>query len=310
MTTTEPDNRPSARHRFARRVVSGTLLAGASTLAYATLVERRWYRLQRLTIPGVLRSPGTLRLLHLSDLHLVPGQQHRIDFVRELRNLGHDAVVVTGDLLGAPDAEVLTADALAPLTRRGQPGLVVLGSNDSFGPVLKSPLSYFTQPERRIHGVPLDTDLLVERLAFHDYRTFRGEAATVDTAAGPIAVGGFDDPHLDPSVIPDPSAVAPPGDRDVLLNLGLVHAPYLAALDVLVAAGHDLLLAGHTHGGQVRVPGIGALTANCDLPLSQARGLSHHRDAILHVSAGLGHSRYAPVRFACRPEATLLELTG
>jgi uncharacterized protein len=111
-------------------------------------------------------------------------------------------------------------------------------------------------------------------------------------------------------VLPPPEQVAPPAGSDALLNLGLVHAPYLAALDVLVDAGHDLLLAGHTHGGQVRLPGIGALTANCDLPLDQARGLSRHRGRVLHVSPGLGHGRYAPFRFACRPEATLLELTA
>lgn len=295
--------------RRRERAALGVAALGAGCVAYGTLIERRWYALRRLTVPGVLRRGGPLRILHVTDLHLIPGQQHRIDFLWELRHLGHHAVVVTGDLLGGPDAEALVADALSPLTRRGQPGLVVLGSNDLFGPVFKSPLSYFTDPERRTHGVPLDTDLLVERLAFHNYRTFRGEAATVDTAVGPIAVGGFDDPHLSTTVLPDPTVVAPSDARDPVLRLGLVHAPYVAALDVLVDAGHDLLLAGHTHGGQVRIPGVGALTANCDLPLAQARGLSTHRGRALHVSAGLGHSRYAPFRFACRPEATLLELT-
>jgi predicted MPP superfamily phosphohydrolase len=95
-----------------------------------------------------------------------------------------------------------------------------------------------------------------------------------------------------------------------VLNLGLVHAPYLRALDALTTAGHDLLLAGHTHGGQVRIPGFGAVVANCDLPLDQARGESRYRDAWLHVSPGLGHSKYTPFRVACRPEATLLELRG
>ena len=292
-----------------RRTLGGAALAAAGCVAYGTVVERRWYRLQRLTVPGVLRRPGRLRILHVTDLHLVPGQDHRIDFLRELRGLQHDLVVATGDLLGAPDAEDLTADALAPLARRA-PGLAVLGSNDFFGPVLKSPLAYFLDPQRRTTGVPLDTDRLVDRLAFHGYRTLRGEAAIIDTVAGPIAVGGFDDPHLDLTSLPDPRVVTPPDADDVLLSVGLVHAPYLGALDVLTEAGHDLLLAGHTHGGQVRLPGVGALTANCDLPLKQARGLSTHRGRMLHVSAGLGHSRYAPFRFACRPEATLLELTG
>ncbi len=80
----------------------------------------------------------------------------------------------------------------------------------------------------------------------------------------------------------------------------------------MVADGFGLVMAGHTHGGQLRVPGVGALVTNCDLPTRQARGLSTWssggREAWLHVSAGLGTSPYAPVRFACRPEATLLTL--
>jgi predicted MPP superfamily phosphohydrolase len=74
------------------------------------------------------------------------------------------------------------------------------------------------------------------------------------------------------------------------------------------------MLAGHTHGGQVCVPGFGALVTNCDIPRRQVKGVSSwthdDRTAALEVSAGLGTSVWAPVRFACRPEATLLTLTA
>jgi uncharacterized protein len=284
---------------------------GAGCVGYGTLIERRWYRLRRLRIEGILRSPGTLRILHVSDLHLVPGQDHRVAFLAELAGLDHDVVVAAGDLLGAPEAEDVTAAALAPLTSRGQPGLAVLGSSDLFAPRPKSPFTYFTAPGGRVFGEALDTARLVRRLEGYGYTILRGGTTVIDTPAGQVAVGGFDDPHLPTTVIPDPASLAPPaGLDDAVLNLGLVHAPYVAALDALVAAGHDLLLAGHTHGGQVRLPGIGALTANCDIPLDQARGLSRHEGRWLHVSPGLGHNRYFPFRFACRPEATVLELTG
>ncbi|MBC8091522.1 MAG: metallophosphoesterase, partial [Pseudonocardia sp.] len=93
------------------------------------------------------------------------------------------------------------------------------------------------------------------------------------------------------------------------LRLGLVHAPEPSVLDRFAGDGYDLLLAGHTHGGQVCVPGYGALVTNSGLHRSMARGL--HRwsgPTWLHVSAGLGTSPYAPVRLACPPEATLLTL--
>ncbi len=102
--------------------------------------------------------------------------------------------------------------------------------------------------------------------------------------------------------------ITPAGSAE--LHLGLVHAPYVAALDLLVEVGADVLLAGHTHGGQVRLPGVGALTANCDLPLDRARGASRWRDRWLHVTPGLGQSCYAPYRFCCRPEASVLHLSA
>lgn len=292
------------------RAIAGVGAAGTACIAYGTLIERRWYRLRRLVLPKALPGGGRLSVLHVSDVHLIPGQQHRIDFLASLADLPHDVVVATGDLLGAPDTEDLAADALAPLTSRDRAGVVVLGSNDRYGPVLKSPLAYLTQPERRVHGVPLDTSRLLERLADRGYRTLHNEAAIIETPAGPIGVGGIDDPHLDATVIPPAATVTPPAGHDTVANLGLVHAPYTQALDVLADAGHDVLFSGHTHGGQVRFPPIGAVVGNCDLPLDQVRGPSRYRDRWLHVSPGLGHSRYAPFRFACRPEATLLELIG
>ena len=81
-------------------------------------------------------------------------------------------------------------------------------------------------------------------------------------------------------------------------------------LDRFAEDGYDLVLAGHTHGGQLRLPGYGALVTNCDLDRSRARGVSDWGDMKLHVSAGLGTSPYAPVRFCCRPEASLLDLVA
>lgn len=302
------------------RSAAALLTAGAACVTYGTVIERRWYRIRRLTVDGALRGPGTLRILHLSDLHLIPGQTHRVRFLNELSELDHDLVAVTGDLLGAAGAEDMTIDALAPLTSRQRPGVVVLGSNDFQGPVPRSPAHYFIDRQREAlragahdpagrRGVHLDTQRLVEGLTGHGYVTLRNTAGTIATPSGTVAVGGIDDPHMASTVLPSPDRVTPRSEGAVL-SLGLVHAPYMAALDILVDAGHDLMLAGHTHGGQVRLPGIGALVANCDLPLRQARGLSVHRQVPLHVSVGLGHSRYAPFRFACRPEATLLEVTG
>ena len=82
-------------------------------------------------------------------------------------------------------------------------------------------------------------------------------------------------------------------------------------LDLFAADGFDLLLAGHTHVGQIRLPGTGPLVTNCGIDQERVKGLHHHPadgPTWLHVSAGLGTSPTAPARFACRPEASLLTL--
>ena len=129
-----------------------------------------------------------------------------------------------------------------------------------------------------------------------------------------IAFAGVDDPHL---AYDDLDRVAGPADRSADLRLAVAHAPYLRVLDQFAADGYDAIIAGHTHGGQVCLPGGRALTTNCDLEPARARGLHRHPadsapgddgSAWLHVSAGLGTNPYVRFRVACRPEATLLTL--
>jgi hypothetical protein len=282
------------------------LLAGAG-LSWG-LIERHWFALRHQTIPALapVGSAGVLRVLHLSDLHLQPGDRRMRQFIRHSVRRGPDLVVVTGDILGHPDAIDDAVDALADAIA-GRQGVVVLGSNDRFAPTIKNPLRYFQGPSRTPGSMRLDTDRLVVGLKEAGWHVLCNERITLDTPVGAVDIVGLDDPHMgaaSPEQV-DWSAPSPP----VPLRLGVVHAPYLRVLDHFADAGFDLTLAGHTHGGQVRVPGIGALVDNCDLPLGMARGLSRYdRRMWLHVSAGLGTSRYAPVRFACRPEVSVLDL--
>lgn len=124
-----------------------------------------------------------------------------------------------------------------------------------------------------------------------------------------VELRGTDDAHLNRDRY---AKVAGAPDPEAALSIGVTHAPYLRVLDGMARDGLDLIVAGHTHGGQVCVPFYGALVTNCDLDTARVKGLSSHRidghTAALHVSAGLGTSPYAPVRFACPPEATLMTL--
>src|SRR5205823_2388646 len=121
-----------------------------------------------------------------------------------------------------------------------------------------------------------------------------------------IVLGGVNDSHLR---LDRYDEIAGAADPAAAVRIGLAHSPEPRVLDAFAADGYDLVLAGHTHGGQLRLPGYGAIVTNCDLDRSRARGASTWGEHMhLHVSAGLGTSPYAPVRFACPPEATLLTL--
>ena len=277
---------------------------GVATVGYAAGIERNAFTLRRYDVPVLPPGSAPLTVLHLSDVHMLGRQERKQEFVRSLAAERPDLVVATGDLLAGPDGVPAMLDALAPL--KGTPGLFVLGSNDYFAPRPKNPLKYFFKRHKRVLGIPLPWRDLVdglEDLGWYDLTNLR---RTVDVGAVRVEAVGVDDPHLKR----DRLAVADaPVDRDVPLHLALVHAPEPRALDRYERAGFDLILCGHTHGGQLRVPGVGALVTNCGIDRARARGLSRYGNAWLHVSAGLGTSPYAPVRFACRPEASLITVT-
>jgi predicted MPP superfamily phosphohydrolase len=286
-------------------VALGTTALGTATLAYAAGIERRHWTLRQATLPVLAEGARPLRVLHLSDLHMLPGQHSKQRWIAALDDLNPDLVVNTGDNLAHRAAVPAVVRALGPLLDR--PGVFVFGSNDYYAPRPKNPARYlFPSNKKRIHGVPLPwRDLraaLVER-GWHDLTHVR-RLLTVDGQL--LAVAGVDDPHLRRDRYPD---IAGRPDRSAALRLGITHSPEPRVLDAFAADAYDLVMAGHTHGGQLRIPGYGALVTNCELDRSRARGPSRWGTHMwLHVSAGLGTSPYAPVRFACPPEASLLTL--
>jgi len=289
-----------------RRLATGTAVLGAATLAYASLVERNMFTLRRFDVPVLAPEAEPLRVLHLSDLHLTPGQHRKQRWVAELAATDPDLVVVTGDNLAHVDAVPAVVRALTPLLDR--PGAFVFGSNDYAGPVLKNPFGYFSRGRKYVQGAALPVEELRDVLTGAGWADLNNGRTTVKAGGRAVELVGVDDPHIRRDDYP---SVAGPVDTAADVHLGLTHSPESRVLDAMAADGFDLLLAGHTHGGQVCVPLIGALVTNCDLDRRMAKGLHRWPDsaAWLHVSAGLGTSPAAPVRFACPPEASVLTLT-
>ncbi|MFF5295400.1 metallophosphoesterase [Paractinoplanes globisporus] len=287
-------------------LAAGVAATGAATFAYSSLIERNLFTLRRFDVPVLEPDAEPLRILHISDLHMMPDQRRKQAWVAALAGTDPDLVVVTGDNMSDPASIPGVLRALDPFL--SVPGAFVFGSNDYRGPVWANPLRYVLPGEREyVQGVDLPAEDL--RAAFVDAGwSDLNNARTIIKAGGrSIELVGVDDPHVDQDDYP---SVSGPISGGADLHIGVTHTPASRVLNGMASDGFTLLLAGHTHGGQVRVPGYGALTTNCDLPRSLARGL--HRwpgtDAWLHVSAGLGTHPTAPIRFACRPEASVLTL--
>jgi len=279
---------------------------GVGSLTYG-LVEAQAFKVRELDLALLPAGSESIRVLHISDLHITPAQTRKINWVRSLAKLEPDFVVSTGDFLAHQLAVPAVIEAMNELLEI--PGAFVLGSNDYFAPKIKNPLMYFSK-DREIEttGIALPTSDLVDELADAGWLDLNNKQSITEINGVKFHFRGTDDPHIKRD---DYAAVAGSFDA-AAFAFGVTHAPYRRVLQSFAADKADLVLAGHTHGGQICIPFYGALVTNCDLPLGQAKGYSTFGESRMpmHVSAGVGTSPFAQVRIACRPEATLITLSA
>lgn len=276
---------------------------GAAAAAYS-LVEARSYRLARRTV-RVQAPINRLTVLHVSDTHVGGPDSPLLDFLERLPELvgtTPDLVIATGDLINGDRGIDPLVAALSRL--EAQLGrFYVLGSHDYYQSDKPNFKKYLTGERNVSLAGRTDSDRLQDGLRDKGWISAINQTHHLDAPVGEVRISGVADPYLNWHE----TAHIRRGQGEVLA-IGLVHAPDVVSEWVL--NGFDLVLAGHTHGGQVRIPPFGALVTNCDLPAALAYGLHRIGSGWLHVSPGLGTSHFAPIRFCCPPEATLLELVG
>ncbi len=265
------------------------------------------FKLREVSLPILPKSSPELRVLHFSDLHLTPRRNSEISDIRSWIDLNPDLVISTGDCLAHKDAVPAALHALDPLLDK--PGLFVFGSNDYYGPVIKNPLIYLKKDDgTRKLGKKLPVSDLDTGLRARGWKNLNKSKTTINIKGISIEARGTDDAHLG---LDNYSLVK--GKRGAVdLSIGVTHAPYKRVLDAMAEDSLDLIFAGHTHGGQVRMPWFGgsrSLTTNCDLPNWRSRGLTKFgREPYLHVSAGMGYNPFTPIRLFCPPEVSLITL--
>ncbi|MGH3802229.1 MAG: metallophosphoesterase [Pseudonocardiaceae bacterium] len=284
----------------------GVVAAAAAGAYYATAIEPRAWRVRRLDVPLLVPDSEPFRVLHISDIHMLPRQHKKQDWLRGLVALDPDFVALTGDNLASPEAVASVIDALSPLRER--PGAFVLGNSDYYGPTPKTPWNYTHRGRSNRIGVGMPTSQLCTALKSLGWSELTHQRVVLDAGGRRVELAGVDDASLNRA---NYETIAGKVDESADLHIGLTHTPEPELVSRFAEDGFELVLAGHTHGGQVRIPKYGAVVTNCGIYRKQARGLHRWRDrTFLHVSAGVGTSPYAPVRFGCPPEAIMLTLVS
>jgi predicted MPP superfamily phosphohydrolase len=239
-----------------------------------------------ITVPG-LTAP--VRLLHVTDLHVERFSRREAAVIKLAQAANPDLIVVTGDYMNLsyvhdPQAQ---ADSQRVLAALSAPGGVYA--------TLGSP--------------PLDVrSLMPDFFADLPVHLLRREARTLDLGAGRrLTLLGMDCSHdlsFDAALLDEIVAETPSDCPRILL----FHSPEL--MPQAVAHGLDVYLCGHTHGGQVRLPGYGALLTSSQLGKRYEMGHYHEKRTHLYVSRGIGlEGLSAPrIRFLCPPELTLVTL--
>ena len=268
------------------------------------------YKVRTSTLPLLPNGSRDIKVLHFSDLHLTPNKKREIADIKSFAKLKPDLVISTGDFLAHKDAVKVALDALDELLEL--PGLFVFGSNDYYAPQFKNPLSYLRKDngERKL-GNKLPWQSLQKQLVKRGWQDLNHNKVKLKVNGVIIEARGTDDAHLE---LDDYRQVEGKVSKAADLAIGVTHAPYVRVLAAMAQDKLDLIFAGHTHGGQIRLPWFGgskSLTTNCDLENWRSRGVTKvNNEPWLNVSAGMGMSPFAPIRFACPPEVSLITLTA
>jgi predicted MPP superfamily phosphohydrolase len=267
------------------------------------------YKVREATLPLLPKGSNEIKVLHFSDLHLTPKRRKEISDIKSFIRLKPDLVISTGDFLAHKDAVPTALDALDQLL--DLPGLFVFGSNDYYAPSFKNPFSYLRKDngERKL-GAKLPFEKLRKSLTKRGWIDLNHGKGIIKVNGVKIEARGTDDAHLE---LDNYNLVAGAPKKNIDLAIGVTHAPYERVIAAMANDDLDLIFAGHTHGGQVRLPWFReskALTTNCDLETWRSRGVTKVNDEPwLNVSAGMGTSPFARIRVACPPEVSLITLT-
>jgi predicted MPP superfamily phosphohydrolase len=260
-------------------------LAGAAVASWGVWIRRKWVRVRRLDVPILGLDPvfDGYTIVQLSDLHIgsFNPESMALGWVRLANSLGADLVAVTGDLITNGDAFHPAVENVIRALRARDGVVVSPGNHDYFG----------------------DAEDLFDRVRAAGARLLRNESFRVHREHASLVIAGVDDTWTRRADVHAALSKRPDGSPTVLL----AHDPEL--FPIAAGRGVQLVLSGHTHGGQVAVPFI-ARWLNLS-KLAHRYHLGSYRDGACHlyVSGGLGTTG-PPVRVGAAPEIAVIRLVA
>jgi predicted MPP superfamily phosphohydrolase len=301
--------------------IGGTALTAAAAYFYGNRIESQKYRLERLHVSlsehldrsinpdgqgdGQIQSGdqsiNKLTILHISDLHLCGPDERKAAFLRYATGFDYDMVVLTGDIFEHEDGVKHAAALLSKKPRLG--AYAILGNHDyyaytTFNRIVGRLIKRYRNPSKR-----RDVSSFNTALEENGYTVLRNESVRLSEEK--ISLIGVDYPSIDEPSLQKLVSKAQPED----LLIALFHMP--KNLEYYVRSNIRLVFGGHTHGGQVRIPGIGAIVTDSEMARHEASGLVWRGKTLFHISRGLGQDPFplTNYRFFCPPAATVLEIT-
>jgi hypothetical protein len=251
------------------------------------------------------RLNGKLRILHISDFHFKKGDEPKLRFLRQLHLEHVDMVFATGDMIDDDDGIAYCVEAMAGFkTRFG--AFAVFGAHDHWDTHLLN-VARDLSTGKYHRGKPNDFERLKHELTSAGIICLQNEArriAMTPASTDELWVVGIDDMFAGLADIKTALHGVSPSAAKILLT-HCVEDPA-----ALAAHGFDAVFAGHSHGGQVRLPLIGAVITRSSLPRKHARGTFESKGTGFHINNGLGTGKWTGFRFLCPPEATYVTLQG
>ena len=264
---------------------------------YAYVIETKLYQTHKLVVDLTFQATN-LNILHISDLHLCSPESHKINFLKNISDNDLDLVFLTGDVFENYSGLPYICQILSRTPKIG--AYAVLGNHDYYdyrwinktiGKIIKR-LKHPTQ--RR------DVSSMIEALQNANFKVLRNEVEVIDKYK--IGIIGIDYPTVEYQKLESLVKQIP----DDYLKLVLFHIPL--NLQNMVKLGVNIAFGGHTHGGQIKLPYIGAVFTDSELPRDKASGLFNYEQTYFHVSNGAGADPKTNIRFLCPPSATILEV--